>query len=259
VVSSGSPFNPIPLIIILVLIISVAVGISSYVGYKKFRKIHESKMKNILNQCLDVMNLEYVIVLHVKSGIDIFSLSFGEKEVDATLISGFLHAIQNFGTEVIDGVRESRTIKVEYRKSIILMNEFVNLRLIVIMKNVPSKNFLYSIESLAYDIYSKYGKDIDNFQGNLKQFQGIKDLIDKNLNLSFIAPLTVVKSEKVRLTPAEKAMVERAEKFMKTQNFNYFYTLYLIPENICTPKDAKTILSLINKKVFRPLENTLDK
>jgi hypothetical protein len=256
---SGPEFPIFFIVLIIIISVAVALGISSYVVYKRYKTSYRRKMKNILNEILDVMNLEYVIVLDVKSGIDIFSLSFGEKEVDATLISGFLHALRNFGTEVIEGIKDSRTVKVEYKKSIILMTEFVNLRLIMIMSENPSKNFIYSIESLAYDIYKNYGKQLDHFHGNLKEFRGIKELVEKNLNLSIKYPLTIVQSENVKLTFSEKAMVERAETFMENHDFNYFYVIYLMPENIFTPKDAKTILSLINKKVFRPLENTIEK
>ena len=139
------------------------------------------------------------------------------------------------------------------------MTEFVNLRLILIMSENPSKNFIYSIEHLAYDIYKNYGKLLDDFHGNLAEFRSIKGLVENDLNLAIIYPLTIDKSEKVKLTVSEKAMIERAETFMETHDFNYFYVIYLMPENIFTPKDAKTILSLIDKKVFRPLENTLEK
>jgi hypothetical protein len=51
-------------------------------------------------------------------------------------------------------------------------------------------------------------------------------------------------------------MVDRALKFMKESRFDYFYSLYLMPENVCTPKDYKTILDLMSKGIFQSIENS---
>ncbi|MFX0024468.1 MAG: hypothetical protein ACFE9S_19275, partial [Candidatus Hermodarchaeota archaeon] len=49
-----------------------------------------------------------------------------------------------------------------------------------------------------------------------------------------------------------KEMVVKASKFMKENNFDYFYAIYLFPDNVCGPKDFETILSLIKKGIFQP-------
>ena len=248
--------NPLGLIIMLIIIIGVAVGLPSYLAIKKLTVIKRGKLEAILNKCNDVLNLQYIIVIEIKSGIDIFSRSFAEKKLDTTLISGFLHAIRSFGTEVSEAAKESRTVKLEYKDSVMLMTEFVNLRLITILKEQPSPNFLYSIEDLAYDTFKIYGDSIDKFSGNVKQFRGIDDLIEKHLPISFISPLRIDLSRNVKLNKAEKQMVDKAMKFMKESNLNYFYSIYLLPENISTPKDYKTILDLLHKGVFTPTTKT---
>ncbi|MHA2033457.1 MAG: hypothetical protein ACW99Q_29145, partial [Candidatus Kariarchaeaceae archaeon] len=189
-----------------------------------------------------------------KSGIDVYSEAFGEKKVEPTLISGFLQAIQNFGSEVLGRAKESKTFKIEYQKSILIMSEFVNLRLIVIMKNAPSKNFLYTIESLAYDIYHNYGHLFEEFQGNLGEFQGIKDLLEKHLNISFLYPLTINYSIKMKLTQAERDLMKKALDVMKSNNSKYFSSNNLLPQEVCTPKDFETIQGLIEKKIFTPID-----
>jgi len=229
-------------------------GYSGYVVVKKVESRRTDKLQKFLEQCNDVMNLKYIIVLDSNTGIDLYSQSFEEKELDPTLISGFLQAIHNFGVEVIDGAKESRTVKVEYKNSIILMTEFINLRLIVIMKSNPSKNFLYSIESLAYHIYKYYGKLIENFEGNLKPFRSIQKLIDSDFNVSFRYPLTISISKDVKLNQNEKEMIKKATSFMKDNDFTHFYALYLLPDNACGPKDYETLLNLIKKGLFVPVK-----
>jgi len=253
--STGSTTDFTLYLIIGIIIIGAAfIGFVGYTTLKKRETRGRKRLKLILQECTDVMNLKYVIVLDKKSGIDLYAESFEEKEFDLTLIAGYLQALHNFGTEVLEGTKDSRTIKLEYRGSILLMVEFVNLRIIIIMKENPSKNFLYSIESLAYDIYKNYGKLIDQFSGNLQPFRGIKDIVEKHLNITLLYPLQIVIPKKAELNQNEKEMIKRALDFMKQNKFNYFYTIYLLPENVCTPKDYEAILSLIKKGIFRPVE-----
>ncbi|MFW9896991.1 MAG: hypothetical protein ACFFD7_14390 [Candidatus Thorarchaeota archaeon] len=242
----------------LVLIGGVVLGGSGYVTYKKVQTRHSDKLKLILEKCSEIMDIEYIIVLDKKSGIDVYSEAFGDKQVEPTLISGFLQAIQNFGSEVLGRAKESRTFKVEYQKSILLMTEFVNLRVIIIMKESPSKNFLYTMESLAFDIYHQYGTLFDEFQGNLAEFQGIRDLLEEHLNISFLYPLTIDYSLKMKLSPSEREIVKRASDFMRDHKQDHFYSIYLLPDNICTPKDFEIIKQLIEKKIFNPIDTSSD-
>ena len=258
-VSKNSTTNPgqdFSFLYILGFIVAGAVimGGSSYVTIKKVESKRKDKLQRILEQCNDIMNIRHIIVLDIKTGIDLYSKSFEKKELEPTLISGFLHAIHNFGVEVIAGAKNSKTVKVEYKDSIIIMTEFVNLRLIVIMKQHPSQNFFYSIESLAYHIYKYYGKLIDNFKGNLKPFRSMGKLVESDLNISLLYPLTISIKKDMKLTQDEREMVKKAKKFMKEHNFPYFYFLYLIPENACKPGDYEVTLQLIKKGIFVPLE-----
>jgi hypothetical protein len=236
----------------------LVIGGASYFTIKKIESKKRENIRLILEKCTEIMSLKHIIVLDNKSGIDVYSQSFEDEELDPTLISGFLQAIHNFGTEVLEKSKETRTIKVEYQKSIIIMTEFVNLKLIIIMGKNPSKNFLYSIESLAYYIYKYYGKLIDNFNGVLAPFQGISKLVEKILNVSFISPLEISLNKNIKLNQDEKEMVNRASKFMQENNFDYFYSLYLLPDNACSPKDYETILKLIEKGIFKPIEINTD-
>ncbi|MGB5910088.1 MAG: hypothetical protein WBH31_02725, partial [Promethearchaeia archaeon] len=84
--------------------------------------------------------------------------------------------------------------------------------------DTPSQDFIYSVESLAYEIYKKYGDQIENFRGGLKQFSGIKELIEKHLNVSLIYPQKGKVPDNVRLNFTEREMVEQAKKFIKDRD-----------------------------------------
>jgi hypothetical protein len=110
------------------------------------------------------------------------------------------------------------------------------------------------MEDLAYDIYNQYGEEIDKFTGILKPFHNMNELIEKHLNVSFLYKLKIVENPKIKLSMSEKDMVGKARNFMKENNFAYFYSLYLIPENAFTPKDYQTIFNLIEKGIFQQTE-----
>ncbi|MHA2288119.1 MAG: hypothetical protein ACXABG_04965, partial [Promethearchaeota archaeon] len=249
------PEFPLALIIFIVILGAVALGLGSYITYKRIHSLQRTKLEKFLSKCTDISIINDIIVIDTKSGIDVFSQSFGGRKLDTSLISGFLQAISNFGSTISEAAKESRTLTIEYKDSIVMQTEFVNLKLIITLKENPSTNFKFIMEDLAYDIYKIYGEEIDKFTGILKPFHNMNELIEKHLNVSFLYPLTIVIDPKYKLSASEKEMVSKAQKFMRENNFDYFYTLYLMPENTCTPKDYKAIFSLIDKGVFKPKEN----
>jgi hypothetical protein len=194
------------------------------------------------------------MVTDKRSGLNVYTQNFIDKEIDASLISGFLQAIHSFGIELIKVEDQSQIIKLEYKDSIVLMSEFVNVRLILIMKERPSRFFLYSIEDLTYQIYKNYGNMISSFNGDIKQFQSIEELLKKNLNLTFIYPLKIApieKLEKIRITQNERIYINKAVSWMKTNNQDHFLIRSLLNGKECNPKDVELILNLLEKNIFQ--------
>ncbi|MFW9773353.1 MAG: response regulator [Candidatus Thorarchaeota archaeon] len=183
--------DPSVLIVLLEAIIGViVVSITAYKIYNIYRKNKVKNAKKLFSQCLDALYLDYLMVTDKKSGINLYTQNYSE----------------NF---------EDRFSQ-QFRDSIILMSEFVNLRLILIMRESPSKFFLNSVEELAYDIYKNYGDMIDDFIGDIKPFSTIHKFIKHYLN--FIPSLDQAKINKLcktRLTPEEVDYVNKAVEIMK--------------------------------------------
>lgn len=255
-----TPPEPIdPFLIILIVAASVGVTISIFVSYRlvrSYRNKRAEEEQRIFNKCMDILNLDYLMVSDKKSGLNVYEQKFTGKEMNGTLISGFLQAIHQFGIELIKVEDQSQTIKLDYANSIVIMTEFVNLRLILILNESPSKNFLYSLEDLAYDIHQKYGKFVEDFNGDIKPFKGIEELLRIHLNISFIYPLKLAAkagSEKIKINQDERAYINKAVSFMKQTNKNYFYITSLLPEKACSPKDIEYVMDLIEKNIFKPI------
>jgi len=254
------PAEPIdPLLIIGIIIASVGATVSVFVSYrllKSYRDKRAAEELKIFNKCMDVLKLDYLMVTDKKSGLNIYEQKFTTKMLNGTLISGFLQAIHQFGIELIKVEDQSQTIKLEYANSIVIMTEFVNFRLILIMKESPSRNFLYSLEDLAYDIYQKYGKLVEDFKGDIKPFKGIEELLRKHLNISFIYPLKLAakaSSEVVKIHQDEREYINKALSFMRQTKNKHFYIGSLLPEKRCSPKDIEYIMDLIDKEIFLPI------
>jgi len=249
------PFVLDPMIIIIIVVGIVIISITTFTSYKlvkRSRRIREKHRKRIFNKYMDVLNLDYFIISEKESGLTIFDQLYAGKDIDSSLISGFLQAIRSFGIELTDAEAQSQTIKLDYMNLKILMSEFKNFRILLLMKDDPSLDFLDSIKDLSYEIENKFGEAISKFNGSLHQFEGIKELLEEHLETSLIYPLKVIEQQ-VKISPVEKSMISKAQSMMKLKNTDYFFVSNLLStKKGFQVKDAEIILKLINKKIFQP-------
>ncbi|MCK4479591.1 MAG: hypothetical protein KAV01_03595, partial [Candidatus Lokiarchaeota archaeon] len=251
------PFTIDPIWIVISVILVIAIGTASIFSYQTIKKYRNRKIeesRKLYDKCMDVLNLDYIIVSDKKSGLNVYQQKFAEKQIDAAMISGFLQAIHSFGIELIKIEDTSQTIKLEYKDSIIIMTEFVNLRLILIMKEHPSSVFLYSLEDLTYDLYKYYGKLVEEFSGDLKPFKSIEKLLKHHLNTTITYPIILAKIDnldKVKISQTERLYVNKAISFMKSNNSEHFFLSSLLPGKECSPKDIEIIINLIEKNIFQ--------
>ena len=132
------------------------------------------------------------------------------------------------------------------------MSEFRDFRIIIVMTENPSEDFLDTIKKLSFDIEQNFGQLLQEFKGDTTKFRGISTLVEKNLNISFIVPLKVAEVGEHKLNPSETAMINKAKSIMKQNNLNYFFTSFLLSEQTYDPKKTRTIFKLIEKKIFVP-------
>jgi hypothetical protein len=257
---------------ILIIAIVAASSLTSYATLKRFKNVQNIRRKKLLDKITNVLSLTHIIVIDKNSGLNVYEEFYGGKNVDTTLVSGFLDAIRSFGIELTSARTQSQAISLEYQDSKILMAEFKNFRLIFIMGEKASEEFLNSITNLSYDIDNNFGEELRNFKGDVAKFREIRNLIETNLNTAFIYPLKVIELKEVEpkpsersaiilkakkfmkeYKPSEKTMILKAKKFMKENKLNYFFTSFLLSEQNLNPKDVEIIFKLIEKKIFQPI------
>ncbi|MGV9200142.1 MAG: hypothetical protein ACOC4M_15155, partial [Promethearchaeia archaeon] len=253
------PFSIAPetlYLIIILIAVFATIAITTYTVVKQRRRIIRERREKIFNKYMDAINLNYVIVTEKTTGLDIYEQKFVGKEIDASLITGFLDAIRRFGIELTHVEDQSQTIKLEFHDSKILMSEYKNFRIILVMSDNPSDLFIDAIDNLSRDIEQKYGKQLENFKGRKDEFQGIQELLEKHLQISLIYPLKIESAEKIKeidLTSLEKSVIKRAESIMKETNNEYFFVSSLLSKKGFQVRDAQLILNLIKKNVFKPI------
>jgi len=250
------PFTIDPMtlfLIILASVVGISVTISIVVVGKKHKRKIDAYKKEIFNKCMDILNLNYIMVSEKKSSLNVYEQVFTKQKLDPTLISGFLSAIHSFGIELTNTDEKTQTIKLEYKNLKVLMSEFKDFRIVIIINELPSQKFFDSISNLAFDIETQYSRYLENFKGNIDPFKGIENLLKTHLNISFLYPLKIVKTGKTKVSPTEKIMITRALNSMKKNNQKYFYTRHVMEEKACDSKDIEAIFNLIDKNIFQPV------
>ncbi|MHA2429909.1 MAG: hypothetical protein ACXACC_02635 [Promethearchaeota archaeon] len=240
-------------LIILASVIVISVTTSIVVVVKKHKRKVEAYKEEVFNKCMDIININYIMVSEKKSSLNVYEQVFTKQKLDPTLISGFLSAIHSFGIELTNTDEKTQTIKLEYKNSKVLMSEFKGFRIVIIMNELPSQKFFDSISNLALDIETQYSRYLENFKGNIDHFKGIEDLLKKHLSISFLYPLKIVKTGKTKVSQTEKIMIGRALEAMKKNNQKYFYTTHIMEVKVRDSKDIEAIFNLIDNNIFQPV------
>ena len=238
--------------IIIIIGITSTVSASSYVLIKKNKKKKIARQEAIYDKCIDILNLNYVLIIEKNSSLSVYDQVFTEKKMNTVLLSGFLEAIRTFGIELTGSKEHSQIIKLDYHNSKILMAEFKNFRLILIMKDLPSESFYDSISALSLEIEEKYGSYLETFKGELDPFKTIEEVLKKHLGTTFLYPLKVVEEDKAKINTNERTMINKALHLMKKNKNKYCYTTQLMQDKGYKLKDLETIFSLIDKKILQP-------
>mgnify|MGYP006278918073 CR=1 FL=1 len=253
------PFTIVPetlyLIMVLIAIFS-SIGLTTYTVVKRIRRIRREEREEIFNKYMDAINLNYIIITEKTTGLDIYEQKFVGKEIDSSLITGFLDAIRRFGIELTTTEDQSQTIKLEFQDSKVLMSEYRNFRIILVMSDNPSNLFIDAIDKLSKDIEENFGKQLDNFKGRKDKFKGIQSLLEKHLQISLIYPLKIKSTKKIEdtdLTSLENSVINRAQTIMKETENDYFFVSSLLSKKGFQVRDAQLILNLIEKNVFKPI------
>ncbi|MFX0178019.1 MAG: hypothetical protein ACFE85_17515, partial [Candidatus Hodarchaeota archaeon] len=247
---------PDPFLIIFLISLGGVITGGTYGTYSfyKLRKMKEEQKKQLLiRKFKDLINLEYIIVTDKVSSLDLFSQSFKKKILDLTLVSAFLNAIRSFGIEITGSSEQSQVIKLEYQDSKIIMSEYKKFRLIFIMKETPSNEFLEALRLTTIETDEKFGRFLVDFNGDVRPFNYVERLFMKRLETRFLYPLKIIEMPNIKLNTLEKDMIMKVKKHLKSKTSTNFTALDLIDKDAINPLEVKIFINLMDKKIFQPI------
>lgn len=252
---------PDPFLIILLICLGGAIVGGAYgtISVYKLRKTKkEQKEQELIQKFKDLINLEYLIITDKISSLDLFSQSFKKKALDLTLVSGFLNAIRSFGIELTGSSEQSQIIKLEYQDSKIIMSEYKQFRLIFIMKDTPSNEFLEALRLTTIETDEKFGQFLVDFDGDVRPFTYAERLFMQRLETGLLYPLKIVEVPNIKLSTLEKEMIKRVKIHLKSTNSTRFNVFDIVDKNTINPQEVKVFIDLMKKKLFQPIiEDTI--
>ena len=221
--------------------------------YKLRKTKKEQKEQELIQKFKDLINIEYLIVTDKVSSLDLFSQSFKKKALDLTLVSGFLNAIRSFGIELTGSSEQSQVIKLEYQDSKIIMSEYKQFRLIFIMRDTPSNEFLEALRLITIEIDEKFGRFLIVFDGDIRPFTYVERLFMQRLETGLLYPLKIVELPNIKLNNLEKEMIRQAKIHLKSTNSTRFNVFDIINKDAISPQEVKVFIDLMKKKMFQPI------
>ena len=75
-------------------------SLSIIIIVKKHKRKIQAYKEEIYSKCMDILNLNYIMVAEKKSSLNVYDQVFTKQKLDPTLISGFLSAMDSFVSEI---------------------------------------------------------------------------------------------------------------------------------------------------------------
>ncbi len=125
--------------------------------------------------------LNYVIVVHKNNGLAIYQDQLGAIKLDADLISGFITAIQSFGTEI--SKKETPVTGLKYKNYNIEVETGDYIQALLLINGKTNEYLVRSLFNFVKEFERQYEDRLESFAGNISQFQNTKDIFNKVFNL----------------------------------------------------------------------------
>lgn len=176
------------------------------------KSYEEEKLRDLFEKYNDALNLIHILVIHRDSGVAVFSGSYTQEKIDSSLVSGFLHAITSFGSELA-GMEGSLRL-LEYRGFRISVQEGESIRAALILKEDPSHRLQEILKHFVRFFDTKYKVALQNFKGSVDIFSDANTLVDDFFEISLSFPHEIQEKEvfknRDRLSANELAVINMA-------------------------------------------------
>ncbi|MHA1264514.1 MAG: hypothetical protein ACTSRS_04685 [Candidatus Helarchaeota archaeon] len=141
------------------------------------------QLKKELNRMAEIYSrkiLFTLMLIHKNSGLNLYTYNFSEISMDSDLISGFLHAIQSFGTELSKETTQIKRLSYEHFEIELLDGGMTVAALITY--GIPNQMTNLALQRFIQRFEEQFSAEIASFRGNVLQFEPAKEMV-KNIFL----------------------------------------------------------------------------
>jgi hypothetical protein len=209
----------------------------------------------------DLLRISHIMIIHKEAGVVIYDKKVAIEEIDSDLIGGFLQAISSFRQEIrkdIDFEKGTKGFEMDYYDFKIVITDGEYIRVALILDGSPSENLKERQVEFTRAFENKFGKVLQEFDGEIKAYRAADKLIEKHFYISLAYPLQLSEHwEVVDLEALEKDLVEVAQQIQAEKNF--FFISNLLSYALAGRSESRNqiisaIISLSDKEVLEPVK-----
>ncbi|MHA1369477.1 MAG: hypothetical protein ACTSRA_07190, partial [Promethearchaeota archaeon] len=212
-------------IIGLIAIVGITYGVIQNKVVKPRRLQRANTLRRISSAFEDAANIQHVFIIHIISGTCLFFKSFGQETIDPDLISGFLTAVQSFGTE-ISGTKTSRSLEgLTYQDYKIIVGEGKYVRLALALASEASMILRSLVPEFIQLFEERYESVLQNWRGDLTLFKDASRLIDEIFDTSIILPHKKTYIASTPKSSLAKKLLDIVDDLIQERDFFFIATL----------------------------------
>lgn len=208
VVNTGLPsaIYGVPTEFLILAVLLCIIIILSWLLYSKVYKpryvipkqvAHARKLQEVLEIFNDVTNLSRFLVLHHGSGIAIFD-PFKDRGMDASLLGGFLQALQAFAIDVAKNSddsalpSEARLSEITYEGFRVIIHDGTYTRTALVYRGTPSNTLKEKIQTFSARFEEQFSQQLKKRGFEPAIFDGASDLLEEIFHVSLLFPHKLV-------------------------------------------------------------------
>ncbi len=204
---------------IIAIIVGIIVAITAYTRghHKKVERFWATSIAKLT----DVMNIQYLLVIHKETGTAILSQNMRSHKLDGDLISGFLTALTSFQSELAAEKLDpagKKGFALDYEKFKIFLEDGVFIRAALILGAEASATLKEKLVNYITQYEKHFYNELKDWRGNLKTVEGGPNLIEQIFDLQLIHPyIPNLKVDKKELSTIVRFLYELALNIAKVK------------------------------------------
>lgn len=124
--------------------------------------------------------LTFLLIIEHRSGVTLFQHNFAGRELDPDLVSGFLTAVQSFGSEL--GTEKTEMKKLAYKDFEIELNIGDYIRAALFLDGKSTKYLITTLVTFINSFEQQFGEALKNWHGEVSQFDTAPNLVKEIFN-----------------------------------------------------------------------------